>query len=78
MIKIGIRNNLIYPLMLIINTSIRKIDSILMIKINNFEASLFLTFIIFFGEFVFGIIIYLSNLLFLTKNKKSKENASRN
>ena len=78
MIKIGIRNNLIYPLMLIINTSIRKIDSILMIKINNFEASLFLTFIMFFGEFVFGIIIYLSNLLFLTKNKKSKENASRN
>ena len=78
MIKIGIRKNLIYPLMLIITTSIRKIDSILMIKINNFEASLFLTFIMFFGEFVFGIIIYLSNLLFLTKNKKSKENASRN
>jgi len=78
MIKFGIRKNLIYPLMLIIYTSIRKIDSILMIKINNFEASLFLTYIMFLGEFVFGLIIYLSNLRFLAINRDSKESTNRN
>jgi hypothetical protein len=64
--------------MLIITSSIRKIDSILMIKINNFEASLFLTFIMFLGEFAFGIIIYLSNLRFLTRNNNSKKSKSNN
>ena len=74
--KFGIRKNLIYPLMLIITTSIRKVDTILMIKINNFEASLFLTLIMFLGEFVFGLIIYLShlsNLSFSTRNNPDKK-----
>ena len=47
MMKFGIRKNLIYPLMIIISTNIRKIDTILMIKINNIESSLFLTLIMF-------------------------------
>ena len=72
MIKFGIRNNLFYPLMLIISTTIRKIDSILMIKVNNFEASLFLTVIMFLGELLFGLIIYLYNIIFFIKTGDSK------
>ena len=73
MMKFGIRKNLIYPLMIIISTNIRKIDTILMIKINNFESSLFLTLIMFLAEFIFGLITYLSNIQFSTRNNPDKK-----
>lgn len=69
MIVIGIRKNLLYPLMLIFFTTIRTADSILMVKLIEYEGYLFLTIIMFLSEFILGLIIYLSHLNFLSKKK---------
>ena len=62
-IKIGIRNNLLYPFLIIIFTSLRKIDSIIMNFIE-FRDYLLLTLIMFLSEFISGFFI----LLYLNKN----------
>ena len=61
-IKIGIRNNLLYPLMMIIFTLFRKIDSIFMSKYINFNGSLLLTLIMFLSEALVGLIFFIRDL----------------
>ena len=75
MIRLGIRNNLFYPGMLIISSLLRQIDSIIMKEIIGFEGiSLLLTLIMFFSEFIFGLIFFKKNINFLSKyEKKNKE-----
>ena len=71
MMKIGIRYNLLYPLMLIIFSFFRKIDSILMKKIIEFKSSLLLTLIMFLSEFLSGLILFRYHLAFLKRDRNS-------
>ena len=70
MIKNGIRNNLFYPLMLIIFTSSRKIILLGMNKITDLDNSLILTLIMFFLEFIFGLILHVRQIKFISKKNK--------
>ena len=70
MIKNGIRNNLFYPLMLIIFTSSRKIILLGINKITDLDNSLILTLIMFFSEFIFGLILYVRQIKFISKKKQ--------
>ena len=71
MIKIGLRNNLLYPLLLIIFTFFRRILLVIISELLEFKSSLsFLTFLMFFSEFITGLIIYIYQLKFLKYNKK--------
>ena len=72
-IKIGIRHNLIYPILYSIFTYIRNVDTILMDEINDFKGSLLLTLIMFFAEFISGLILYTTQRIF---NFNSKESTS--
>ena len=71
MIKFGTRHNLLYPMMFLLFTGIRKIDSIMMKELTDFNGSLFLTLIMFIADFVGGIIVYSYHLKFL-KEKEAK------
>ena len=77
MIKIGIRYNLFYPGMLILSNLFRQIDSIIIedaIDFKNFKKiSLLLTLIMFFSEFISGIICFKKNINFLSKYEKKNE-----
>ena len=73
MLKIGLRNNLLYLLMLTIFTFFRKVDLIMMNQIIGFKSSLLLTFLMFFGEFFAGIIIYLYQISFFKKQKDTEK-----
>ena len=64
MIKIGVRYNLIYPLFLFIFSFLREIDSIALSKIG-FNGSLLLTFLMFFAEFISGLILFIYQTSFL-------------
>ena len=70
-IKIGFRNNLFYLLMLIIFNFLRKIDSIIMDKIIGLSGTLLLTFLMFLGEFIAGLSIFIYQISFFPKRKKS-------
>ena len=70
-IKIGIRHNLIYPILYSIFTYIRNVDTILMDEINDFKGSLLLTLIMFFAEFISGLILYTTQRIFNFNSKKS-------
>lgn len=70
MIKIGLRRNLLYPLMLIIFTTIRKIDTIIMNRMIGFDGSLFLTLFMFLSEFIIGLIIFLKHTNILNREKR--------
>ena len=69
--KIGIRYNLLYPLMLIIFSFFRKIDSILMKDIIKFKDSLLLTLIMFLSEFCSGLILFRYHMAFFKDKRKS-------
>ena len=69
--KIGIRHNLLYPLMLIIFSFFRKIDSILMYDIIGVKGSLLLTLIMFLSEFLSGLILFRYHMAFLRRENKS-------
>ena len=69
MIKIGIRNNLFYPMMLAINSTLRQILSIVMNEIIEFDESLLLEFIMFLSEFITGLILYIYHKIILRKKK---------
>ena len=71
MIKIGFRPNLIYLLMLIIFNFLRKIDSIVMDKVLEFDSSILFTLIMFLGEFITGFILYTYEIRFLSKKKNN-------
>ena len=71
-IKIGLRNNLFYLLMLTIFNFLRKIDLIIMDKVIGLKASLILTFLMFLGEFIAGLIVYLYQKSFFREQEASK------
>ena len=75
MIKLGIRRNLFYPSMLITSTFFRQIDSLIMKKTFKNE-DLVLTLIMFFSEFIFGLILYKRNINFLL-NKGNNKNDNK-
>ena len=70
MIKIGIRHNLIYPLMLLIFSSFREILSIIIKEKIKFDGSLFLEYIMFLSVFVTGLI---TSIYFKILNKTRKK-----
>ena len=73
MIKIGLRHNLIFPLILILFNCLRKTDTIIMEKLLHFNGSNSLwTLLMFLGEFVAGLIIYIYQKTFYQKIKKGK------
>ena len=72
MIKFALRPNLIYPLQLIIWNLIRKLETMLIGYLFNFSDSLFYTPLMFIGEFVSGLIIYLYQQKFLKKEQNNK------
>ena len=77
MIKIGLRNNLLYPLLLIIFTFFRRILSAIINDLLNFRSSLsFLTLLMFFSEFIVGLFIYMHQIKFLKNNQKTIQNKS--
>ena len=73
-IKIGLRNNLIYILMLIIFNLIRNVDIILLDQIFEFNSSLIFIIFMFNGEFLAGLIIYKYQISFLPKKKDKVNN----
>ena len=80
-IKIAIRHNLIYPILLSTFTLFRSIDAILMGQIIDFKSSLLLTIIMFFSELISGIILYIYQKYFNLDSKKSTSveiNSKRN
>ena len=72
MIKFALRRNLIYPLQLTIYNLLRKFETILLKFLFNFNDSLLYTPLMFLGEFISGLIIYLYQNNFL-KQKKSQD-----
>ena len=73
-IKIGLRHNLIYILMLIIFNFIRKVDLIVLDKIFEFNTSMLFIIIMFSGEFLAGLIIYKYQIGFLPSKKRNTVN----
>ena len=59
MIKFALRRNLIYPLQLLIFSSVRDIEKELLRHFYGFDYSLILTSLMFIGEILAGLIIYL-------------------
>ena len=71
MMKFALRHNLIYPLMLIIFNLFRKVDLIVLDRIIKFKFSLLITCLMFLGEFIVGLIIYIYQISFLPIKKKN-------
>ena len=69
MIKIGIRHNLIYPSLLSISNFARNIEVIFMSQSIKFNG--LYTIIMFFSEFISGLIFYLYNIVFNSKKNKT-------
>ena len=73
MMKFALRNNLKYPLELLIFSYLRDLDNILIDYFFNFDSLIYMS-LMFLGEFFFGLIIYLYQTHFLNKNKGLKVN----
>ena len=73
MMKFALRNNLKYPLELLIFSFLRDLDNILIDYFFNFDSLIYMS-LMFLGEFFFGLIIYLYQTHFLNKNKGLKLN----
>ena len=79
LIKIGIRNNLFYPMMTIIFTFSRSIISIILEKKFSFNNQTILALIMFISEFISGIIFYQYQKSFLSIiNRRNIETKSIN
>ena len=74
MIRISIRKNLIYLLLLFISYTLRRIVIILLDKIFGLDNSLIFSFLMVIGEIIGGIVIYLYQCNF---NKKTKTGKSK-
>lgn len=72
MIKIGTRRNLLYPLIFSILNGIRKVDLIIMKKFFNFSGSTLLSLIMFFSDFMGGLIIYLDQMKYVKEKGATK------
>ena len=70
MIKFALRPNLIYPLQLIIWNLLRKFETMLINYLFNFSDSLVYTPLMFIGEFVSGLAIYLYQKNFCKRKKQ--------
>ena len=71
MLQFALRNNLKYPLELLIFNVIRDTESQLLDYFFNFDSLIYMS-LMFLGEFFFGLIIYLYQTSFLNKNKGRK------
>ena len=71
MLKFGRRHNLLYATMFVIFNFLRKVDSILMKNIMEFNGSLLLTSLMFIADFISGLAVYLYNLKYLKEKKAS-------
>ena len=69
MIKAATRPNLRYPLQLLLYKELRNIESILINRLLKFDDALLFTLLMFLGEFLSGLIIYLYQIKILKKNK---------
>ena len=70
MIKIALRRNLIYPLLLLIWKVIREIEINVISNYFNFSNSFIYTPIMFLGEFFAGLILFKYEINFITKKKQ--------
>ena len=70
-IRIGIRHNLIYLLMLIIFNFLRKVDLIVLDKVFDFNSSIIFVIFMFLGEFFAGLIISIYQASFFTRKKNN-------
>ena len=70
MFKFAIRPNLIYPFQLMIWNFMRTVDKLIIIIILKFGISSIFTLLMFLGEFILGLIAYLYQKNFLSKNKE--------
>ena len=71
MLQFAFRNNIKYPLELLIFNVIRDTESQLIDYFFNFDSLIYMS-LMFLGEFFFGLIIYLYQTSFLNKNKGRK------
>jgi hypothetical protein len=74
MIKISHRRNMRFLIYLFIYHYTRKIEGIIMSKVCNFNDSLLLTFLMFFGELFGGLAIFIYQKYFFAK--KVEDNLS--
>ena len=70
--KFAWRHNLIYPTILLLWILLRKGNTYILSKIFNFSKNLIFTLLMFFAEFVTGLILYLYQKSFLHKKKAKK------
>ena len=70
MIKFATRPNLIYPLQLLIFDTLRDVEVILIKHFFGYKNSTLLSFLMFIGEFIVGLIFYLYYKKYLTKHKE--------
>ena len=70
MIKFAIRRNLKYPLQLLISNILRDADNYLIRYLLDFNNTSCFIILMFFGEFLGGLIFYIKEYKFLSKNKK--------
>ena len=72
MIKIGIRRNLRYPLLLLIWSTVRDIENILIKYFFNFKNLEIYSQLMFLGEFIAGLIFFIYNKKFLANIERRK------
>ena len=70
MIKYATRRNLKYPLLLLLFNTLRDIDYNLIRSLLDFHYLSILHILMFFGEFLGGLIYYIKEIKFLSKNKR--------
>ena len=70
MIKFALRPNLIYILQLLIWTALRKVERIIMSEVLGFGNSSIFTSLMFLGEFLGGLVIYIYQERFLSKKQQ--------
>ena len=73
MIKFALRRNLLYPFQLIIWNFIRQLLSELIKNLYSFNNSFLYTFLMFFGEFISGGILFLYQKKCIEGKKEKKE-----
>ena len=74
MIKFALRKNLKYPLQLLIWKEARSILKIIIADLYDYKLSLIFTFLMFVGEFLMGLIVYIYQKTFLSKKVSSTDN----
>jgi len=71
-IHISIRNNLFYPINLVIHYYLRKIVSIIIASKYKFNDSLIYSVMMLFGEFFAGLAIYIYQIISIKRNQEHK------